>query len=118
MSLARRLLLGLISALVLYNLGAWIWNSPGLVERRISSRIKLGMSASEVTQILGASKPFDMQPTGRYCGSNGPNVSRISLYTSGGLWLLLMTVPTETTFCFDSADRLVRFDTKRWVDGP
>jgi hypothetical protein len=76
------------------------------------------MSASEVTQILGASNPFDMQPAGRYCGSSGPYVSRISQYTSGGLSFILMTVPTETTFCFDSADRLIGFYTKRWIDGP
>jgi hypothetical protein len=118
MLLVRRLLFGLVLSLMLYSLVAWIWNSPGLTERRISSRIKLGMSASEVAQTLGAAKPFDMQPAGRYCGPNGPYGSRISLYTSGGLDLILMTVPTTTTFCFDSADRLLGFETKRWVDGP
>jgi hypothetical protein len=118
MTLARRSLLVFFLVLVLYVAGTWLWMSPGLVDRRIGSRVKAGMTADEVTQVIGASKAFDIPASHQCEPKSDVTFSRISIYTSGGLSLVLVAVPTTTTFCFDSADRLVTFRTRRWVDGP
>jgi len=116
----RNLLISLFSlylfALAIY----WLWLIPSLVDQRISSKIKLGMSGAEVANVLGIYEPMDMKMA-TYCAPKSmDNFNRISIYNAGSVPLLPLPMGyvTTTRFCFDAQDRLVAFQTRRWFDGP
>lgn len=95
----------------------WVWFSPTLVSRRLGG-IHEGMSSSEVTSVLKSDSAFDV-PAEAYCAPRtNVVVTRISLYDAGGIALILMSISTTVTFCYDSRDMLVGFKVSRWMDGP
>jgi hypothetical protein len=116
----RKILMGLLGLYLLVVAIYWVWLMPSFVDRRISSKIKLEMSGAEVAKVLGAYEPMDMSEN-TYCEPKSMDkFNRISLYHAGSVPLLPLPMGyvTTTTFCFDTQDRLVTFQTKRWFDGP
>lgn len=116
----RKLAFWLVGIYVGFLLIEWIWLVPSFVDRRVASHVTLGMSGADVAAAFGIGKPFDIPPAAHCSPANSKVVSRIALHTAGGvpLFPLPMILTSTTTFCFDADDRLVAFQTKRWVDGP
>lgn len=120
MSRASKIVICLVATYLLMVGLAWVWLDPRLVDARVHKRISLGAPASEVVAEFHVAPPFDIESSA-HCGTNGPSdITRIALYNAGGVILLPlpMSVPTTTTFCFDSGDRLVAIKSARWIDGP
>jgi len=116
----RNILMSLIGLYLLALAIYWIWLLPSLVDQRISSRIKSGMTGAQIANVLGIHEPFDAV-SATYCApASIEKFSRISIYNSGSVPLLPlpMVIATTTTFCFDTQDKLIAIRTKRWIDGP
>jgi hypothetical protein len=82
--------------------------------------VKPGVSGKQVSVALGVPEPTDFQE-GAYCApTSSERFRRMSLYDSGSVELipLLMVYVTTTRLCFDDQDRLVTFNTGRWIDAP
>jgi hypothetical protein len=117
---ARHIALALLAVYLAYLATAWVWFHPSLVNKRVRQQIAIGMPASDIAKIFNINSSFDV-PSAAHCGTGGPpNITRIAIYTPGGVLLLPlpMSLPTTTTFCFDRNDKLVAMSTGRWIDGP
>jgi len=108
--------LGLVALYLLWAVFDWVRYQPETIDRELQTRVRLGMNASEVSGVLGTKRAFDVPPRA-YCTPKSPAVvRRISVYTPGGVWMFLATIPTSTTFCYDESDKLLAFRTARWID--
>ena len=117
---ARQLLIWLVGLYAVFLVIKWIWLIPSFVDWRLTSRVTPGMSENQVVTTFHINNSFDI-PSAAHCApASSEAVSRIAVYTAGGvpLFPLPMIVTSTTTFCFDSHNRLIAFQTKRWVDGP
>lgn len=109
MKYARRIFLALVTVYVLALAIPWFWYAPSRVDRRLASKLTIGMPASNVARIVGSSGPMDTRAWA-YCAPRSEElVTRSIFHTFGGVWIfpLPVTVPTSTDFCFDTMDRLI-----------
>lgn len=118
MRLLGRLVLASVGIYVALFAITWFRFDPRSVEARQRARIALGASAADVSKTFGVRAPFDI-PEADHCNM-GMKVSRIAISDDGGFWFfpLPLTLPTTTTFCFDSTDHLIGLKATRWLDGP
>lgn len=98
----------------------WVWLMPSLVDQRILSQIKFGMSGAQVAKAFDINGPFDIEAGTPCSPMSKDKFSRVSIYNVGSVPLLPvpMVYVTTTTFCFDNQDKLVAFRTERSFDGP
>jgi predicted small lipoprotein YifL len=115
-----KILLVVIGIYVLALAGCGVWLAPSLVNDRVGRKVKPGVSGEQVAVALGIHGPMDI-PEAKHCApTSNERFTRISIYDAGSVPLIpfLMVYATSTIFCFDSQDRLVTFNTRRWVDAP